>query len=131
VIFAAHLRNPADGARAFVNSNTLGTRASAYWGFWDPSWLFFSTREAAAPFLLLTAPFVALAIHRFLRPAGRQASALIAGSALLVALPGATFPVTHDISYAAAVVPLMVLTAALGLDHLVNLIRPPAPIAEP
>jgi hypothetical protein len=131
VIFAAHLRNPADGARAFVNSNTLGNRASAYWGFWDPSWLFFSTREAAAPFLLITAPFVALGIHRFLRPAGRHTAALIAGSAVLVALPGATFPAPHYISYAAAVLPLLALTAALGLDHLFNLIRPPAPIPEP
>ena len=131
VIFAAHLRNPADGARAFVNSNTLGNRASAYWGFWDPSWLFFSTRDAAAPFLLITAPFVALGVHRFLRPADRQTAALVAGSVLLVALPGATFPAPHYISYAAAVLPLMALIAALGLDHLFNLIRPPAPIPEP
>ena len=50
-IFAAHLRNPVDGFRAFVNTNTLGTRASAYWSLIDPSYLFFSsarsTRAAA------------------------------------------------------------------------------------
>jgi hypothetical protein len=130
VIFAAHLRNPLDGLRAFVNTNTLGTRASLYWGFWDPSWLFFSTRDTAAPFLLVAAPFAALGIHRFLRPADRHTAALIVGAALLVALPGATFMAPHYIGYAAAVLPIVTLIATLGLDHLINLIRPPAPVPE-
>jgi hypothetical protein len=127
VILAAHVRNPLDGLRAFVNTNTLGNRASAYWGFWDPSWLFFSTRAAAAPFLLVTVPLVALAIHRFVRPIDRNTALLILGAAMLVTLPGATFGLPHYISDASAVVPLMSLIAALGIDHLLNLIRPPAP----
>jgi hypothetical protein len=131
VILAAHIRNPLDAFRAFVNTNTLGNRASLYWGFWDPSWLFFSTRDAAAPFLLIAAPLVGLGIHRFLRPADRPAAALIGGATLVAALPGAGFTAPHYIGYAAAVVPLVTLIAALGLDHLVNLIRPPAPVPEP
>ena len=38
-VFAPHVRTPLDGLRAFFNPGTLGNRASAYWGFWDPAWL--------------------------------------------------------------------------------------------
>ena len=54
-MFAAHLRIPLDGVRAFVNPGTLGNRASLYWGFWDPSWLFFITANWPAPLLLIFA----------------------------------------------------------------------------
>jgi hypothetical protein len=130
VIFAAHLHNPLDGWRALTNTNTLGNRVSAFWGFWDPSWLFFRARDAAAPFLLIAAPLVALGIHRFVMPADRHTAMLIAGGALIVTAIGATFGFAHYIGNAAAVIPLVTLTAALGADHLVNLIRPPAPPPE-
>ena len=45
-IFAAHVRDPIAGLQAQINSNTLGVRASLYWGFWDPSWLFFAAKDA-------------------------------------------------------------------------------------
>ncbi len=41
-VFAAAPADPLDGLRAFFNTGTLGNRASLYWGFWDPSWLFFA-----------------------------------------------------------------------------------------
>ena len=58
VIHAAHLVSPLDGARAFVNWNTLGTRVSLYWGFFDPSWLFFDAASPAASPLRGASPFL-------------------------------------------------------------------------
>ena len=71
-MFAAHLRNPIDGLLAFFNPNTLGTRAALYWGFWDPSWLFFRAGDAAAPLLMIAAPFIVIGLYRCVRLVSRE-----------------------------------------------------------
>ena len=121
-IFAAHLRNPLDGFRAFINPGTLGNRASMYWGFWDPSWLFFRTPDAAAPLLIIAAPFIALGVMRCLRHLSRDTAPLVLGTTLLAPLAGATFGVPHFLSDAAAVLPILALLSALGVEQLVRLL---------
>jgi len=119
-VFSAHLRSPLDGLRAFMNAGTLGNRASLYWGFWDPSWLFFSARDAA-PLLMIAAPLIAIGILRCLRHLPRDTAALLIGTALITPLAGATFGVTHYLSDAAAVLPVLALLSAFGVDQLVRL----------
>ena len=120
-VFAAHLRNPLDGARAFVNPGTLGNRASMYWGFWDPSWLFFSTRDAAAPLLIIAAPLIAFGVAHALKHVSRDVAALVIGTALLAPLAGATFGVPHYLADATVVMPILALLSALGVMQLVRL----------
>jgi 4-amino-4-deoxy-L-arabinose transferase-like glycosyltransferase len=120
-VFAAHLRNPLDGFRAFINPGTLGNRASMYWGFWDPSWLFFSTQDATAPLLLIAAPFIALGVVRAANDARRDVAALLIGTALLPPLAGATFGVPHYLADAVVVLPVLALLSALGVAQLVRL----------
>ncbi len=121
-VFAAHLRNPFDGMRAFINPNTLGTRASLYWGFWDPSWLFFTVRDAAAPLLMVAAPLIALGVFRSVRHVARDTAVLLIGTALVVPLAGATFGVPHYLADAAGVLPILAVLAALGAEQLVALV---------
>jgi hypothetical protein len=121
-IFAAHVRNPLDGLRAFINPGTLGNRASMYWGFWDPSWLFFNARDAAAPLLLIAAPFIVLGVLRCTRHLPRATAALLIGTALIAPLAGATFGVPHFLADAAVVMPILALLSALGVEHLVRLV---------
>jgi hypothetical protein len=121
-VFAAHLRNPLDGLRAFVNPGTLGNRASMYWGFWDPSWLFFNTSDAAAPLLLIAAPLIALGVFRCTRMISRDIAVLVIGTALLAPLAGATFGVPHFLADAAVVMPILSLLCALGAEQLVRLV---------
>lgn len=121
-VFAAHLRNPLDGLRAFVNPNTLGTRASLYWGFWDPSWLFFTVKDAAPPLLMIAAPLIALGVFRSVRHVARDAAVLLIGTALVVPLAGATFGVPHYLADAAGVLPILAILAALGSGQLVALV---------
>ncbi len=120
-VFAAHLRYPLDGLRAFMNPGTLGNRASLYWGFWDPSWLFFGTRDSAAPLLMIAAPLMVLGVLRCQRHLARDTAALVIGSALIAPLTGATFGVPHYLADAAVVMPLLALLAALGVEQLVRL----------
>jgi hypothetical protein len=117
-IFAAHIRNPLDGLKAFVNSNTLGVRTSHYWGFWDPSWLFFNTDGSRSALPLLAAPFLVLAVFRA-RQISRDAMPVLIGAALIVPLAGATFGVPHYLNDAAAVLPLLAILCGLGVDQLV------------
>ena len=105
-VFAAHLRNPLDGLRAFINPNTLGTRASLYWGFLDPSWLFFAVPDAASPLLMAAAPLIALGVFRCVRHVARDTAVLLIGTALVVPLAGATFGVPHYLADAAGVLPV-------------------------
>jgi hypothetical protein len=127
-VFAAHIRNPLDGLKAFFNPNTLGTRASNYWGFWDPSWLFFSSQSIPAPLPLLSAPFILLAVLR-LRHMPRDAMALLTGAALIAPLAGATFGGPHYIVDAAATLPLLAILAGLGVDQFVAVLTGRKPVA--
>ena len=120
-IFAPHLRNPLDGIRAFFNANTLGTRASLYWGFWDPSWLFFSAGDSRAPLLLLAAPFMLFAIVRA-RFISRDVMTVLIGAVVTVPLAGATFGAPHYMQQASPIMPLLAILSGLGADQLVAVI---------
>ena len=122
VVFAAHVRDPIAGLQAQINSNTLGVRASLYWGFWDPSWLFFTARDAAAPLLLISLPLIVLGIVSCLRQADRSVSAILIGGALILPIAGATFGLPHYAPDAAAVFPVLALLSGLGVDYLAGLI---------
>jgi hypothetical protein len=126
-VLKAHLRNPLDGLKAFFNPNTLGQRASFYWGFWDPSWLFFPTDRVLSPLLLVSAPFIVFALIRA-RHLARESIVLVVGAALIAPLAGATFGVPHYILDAAAALPLLAILTGLGVDQLVAVItrrKPP------
>ncbi|HUQ86920.1 MAG TPA: glycosyltransferase family 39 protein [Vicinamibacterales bacterium] len=118
-VFAAHLRNPIDGLRAFFNVTTLGTRAALYWNFWDPSWLFFRDGDASPPLLMVAAPFIVIGLYRCARLASRESRALVIGSLAVVPIAGATFIVLHYMTDAASVLPILALVAGLGVDQLV------------
>ena len=121
---AAHLRSPTDGLRAFFNTGTLGNRASLYWGFWDPSWLFISTPESPAPLLLIAAPLIALGLLRCRRHISNDVAILLVGAALVVPLAGATFGQPHYLPDAAVVMPVLAMFSSLGALELVSLLRP-------
>jgi hypothetical protein len=121
-VFAAHLRNPIDGLLAFFNLNTLGTRAALYWQFWDPSWLFFRAGDAAAPLLMIAAPFIGIGLYRSARLVSRESGALVIGALAIVPLAGATLFVPHYMTEAASVLPILALVAGLGADQLIALV---------
>jgi hypothetical protein len=127
-VFAAHARDPIAGLQAQINSNTLGVRASLYWGFWDPSWLFFAAKDTAAPMLLLSLPLVVLGIVSCLRQADRSVGAILLGSALILPIAGATFGVPHYLSEAAGVVPILALLSGLGVDYVAGLVSRRRPL---
>lgn len=120
-VFAAHLRNPYEGLRAFVNTGTLGNRASLYWGFWDPSWLFFNGIDVGAPLLLIAAPFIAAGVLHCTRHVARDTAGLVIGTALVAPVAGSTFGVPHYLADAASVMPILALLSALGVQQLVRL----------
>lgn len=128
-VLKAHLRNPLDGLKAFFNPNTLGQRASFYWGFWDPSWLFFSSEGVLAPLPLLSAPFLVIAVARA-RHLARVAMSLLIGATLIVPLAGATLGRPHYILDAIAVLPLLAILVGLGVDQLVAVITRRKPPVE-
>lgn len=108
-IHLAHVRNPIEGVQAFLNWNTLGTRASLYWGFLDPAWLFFGNM-----FLLVMLPLVALGLVYWPRVLARHSMTLIAGGAIVTPLAGSSFGVPHYAADALAFVPFAVLLMAAG-----------------
>ena len=121
VIFAAHIRSPLDLMTAFFNPTTLGNRLSMYWGFWNPSWLFFGS---AAPLLLVAAPLIAIGVYRSARHVHRDLPALLLGGALIMPLAGASFGVPRYLDAAAAVLPVLALLSAIGVEQLVALVAP-------
>jgi hypothetical protein len=127
VIFAAHIRSPLDLLTAFFNPTTLGNRLSMYWGFWNPSWLFFGS---AAPLLLAAAPLIAAGVYRCVRHVQRELPALVLGGALIVPLAGASFGVPRYLAAAAAVLPLLALLCAIGVEQLVAVVVRPAPLQD-
>jgi hypothetical protein len=121
VILAAHVRNPLDLWSAFFNSNTLGTRAILYWGFWDPSWLVFGP-NGTAPLLWWTAPLTALGVYRCRKSVEGGTAALLIGAALLIPLAGCTFGVPLYIAGAAAILPVLALLSGLGVEQFAVLV---------
>ena len=128
-VFAAHLRNPLDGIAAFINPNTLGNRASLYWGFLDPSWWFFGSGSEPSPMLVLWAPLILAAVLRA-KHLSRDVAILLMGTALIVPLAGATFGVPHYLKDAAAFLPVLAILAGLGLDQLVAVLTRRQPLQD-
>ena len=129
-IHAAHVRNPLDGVRAFINTNTLGTRATTYWGLIDPSYLFFSSDRGRAPLLWIAAPLMIAGTIRCVRRIPRVPAVITAAGALIAPLAGAGFGETHYIANALALLPFVTLLAAYGVDWIRELIVPPPAAAE-
>lgn len=129
-IFAAHLRNPIDGFLAFVNRNTLGTRASAYWRLIDPSYLFFSSARSTAPLLLVSAPLIVAGIVRCVRLVPNAAAVVVLAGLMVAPLAGASFGEQQYIELALGLLPFAALLAAYGIEEIRELMvgRPqPAP----
>jgi hypothetical protein len=125
-IHPAHIRNPIDLVLANINRNTLGTRASAYWGLLDPSFLFFSSGEGRAPLHWATAPLIILGLYHC---ATRRSPAvtLVLASTLVAPIAGAGFGQPHYVVNALALLPLLALLAGFGVDFIRQLISGPPP----
>ena len=112
-VFLAHIRNPIDGVRAFVNWNTLGSRASLYWGFLDPAWLFFENM-----LLLVMLPLLVAGAAMWRRVLTRPSMTLIAGGALVAPLAGSSFGAPHYAQDALAFLPCAILLMSAGIAGL-------------
>ena len=125
-IMQAHIRFPLDGVRAFVNWSTLSQRASLYWGFFDPSWLFFAAPESsgvlrgAAPLLWPMAVLVPLGISQALKGGGSPTAIALIGGLVIAPMAAATLGVGHNIGQAMTVVPFVVLLAGFGLTRVLS-----------
>jgi hypothetical protein len=120
-IHPAHIRNPIDGARAFVNTNTLGTRASTYWGLIDPSYLFFSSDRGRAPLLWAVAPLIIVGIVRCARKWPAVPAVITLAGTIIAPVAGATFGQPSYIANALALLPFVTLLAAYGVDWAADL----------
>lgn len=121
VIHLAHVRNPLDGLRAFFNWNTLGNRASLYWGFLDPSWLFFGNR-----LLLVMLPLLLLGVGMWQRAMARHSMMLVGGGALVAPLAGSSFGVPHYAADALVFLPFAIVFMAAGAAGLQQWLTAPA-----
>ena len=124
VIHAAHLVSPLDGTRAFVNWNTLGTRVSLYWGFFDPSWLFFDAASPAAsplrgasPFLFATMIGLVAGVSQRLRAGFTPVTLLLLAGLAGAPLAASTFGEARAIGEALVVAPFVTVVAAGGLAN--------------
>jgi 4-amino-4-deoxy-L-arabinose transferase-like glycosyltransferase len=112
-IHLAHVRNPLDGVAAFLNWNTLGNRASLYWGFLDPAWLFFGE-----PLRLMALVFLILGLAGWRRVISAQTMVVIAGGALVSPLAGSSFGQPHYLSDALPFLPFIALLSTAGVMYL-------------
>jgi hypothetical protein len=123
-IHPAHIRSPRALFEAFMNRNTLGTRATTYWGLLDPSYLFFSSDRGRAPLHWILAPLIIAGIVRCARKA-RSAPALVVLMGTLIApLAGASFGQPQYIANALALLPFVTLLAAYGVAWATDLVWP-------
>jgi hypothetical protein len=127
VIHPAHIRNPIDGWHALINRNSLGTRASTYWGFLNPSYLFFSGAQGRAPLPWIVAPLVVAGIVRCARKAPGVAALITLIGTLVAPIAGASFGQPDYIDNGLALVPFVVLLAAAAVAWLNEIIAPPPP----
>ena len=125
-IHPAHIRNPYDLMLASMNRNTLGTRASAYWGLIDPSFLFFSSAEGRAPLHWAMAPLIGLGIYRCATKRSPSAILILAG-AIVAPIAGASFGQPHYIVNALALLPFLALLLGYGVGFIRELITGPPP----
>ena len=125
-IHPAHIRNPLDGVRAFINRNTLGTRATIYWGLIDPSYLFFSSERGRAPLLWVAAPLIIAGIVRCVRQLPRVPAVITLAGTIVAPLAGAGFGEPQYIANALALLPFATLLAAYAVDWIRELIAGPA-----
>ena len=123
-IHAAHLRSPIEGITAFVNRNTLGTRLSLYWGFFDPSWLFLdgpastaAPLRGASPFLFATVVALVAGVSQRLRAGFLPMTLILLGGVTIAPLAASTFGGAHSIGDALVVVPLVTAVAAGGVAN--------------
>ena len=115
-IHAAHIRSPWDGVLAFLNTNTLGTRASHYWGLLDPSYLFFSTASRPAPMHWIIGPLVVAGAVRCALLFPRTPAMLVLVGAAIAPLAGASFGVPYYLTDALALLPFVALLSGYGVD---------------
>jgi 4-amino-4-deoxy-L-arabinose transferase-like glycosyltransferase len=124
-IHAAHIRNPIDGVRAIVNWGSLTNRASIYWEFLNPAFLFFPADEnsvsgtmASGPMLfplLILLPFGIVRIFRTSAPAIRV---LLLVGFVVAPLAAATFGEDHATARVLVMMPLAAIIAAFGVEQL-------------
>jgi hypothetical protein len=114
-IHPAHVRNPIELALSFINTNTLGTRSSAYWSLIDPSFLFFSSNDGRAPLHWTSAPLILLGIYRCASRRSPSSTIILAGT-VVAPLAGAGFGQPHYIVNALALLPFVALLAGYGVQ---------------
>ena len=120
-LLKAHARFPLEGLRAQINWNTLSTRASLFWGFLDPSFLFFaSPGRLTAPFLLCSLVLVPLGILRTLSLTQPGHRVVLIAAALVPALVASTFGRPQDLSMAVVMPAAAALLAAIGVESLAS-----------
>ncbi|MDP2391566.1 MAG: hypothetical protein Q8N52_14665, partial [Acidobacteriota bacterium] len=102
--------------------NTLGTRLSLYWGFFDPSWLFFDGPASPAlplrgtsPFLFATAIALVAGVAQRLRGGFTPVTLLLLAGVAVAPLAASTFGSPHAIADFLVMVPLVVVLAACGV----------------
>jgi 4-amino-4-deoxy-L-arabinose transferase-like glycosyltransferase len=118
-ILAAHIRFPLDGLRAQVNWNTLSNRASLFWSFLDPSFLFFAARGATvAPMLACSAILIPLGTLRLLASSERGARIVVLSAAVVPVLIAATFGQPLTLANAIVMMAVAAVLAAAGLESL-------------
>jgi len=118
-IFKAHLRFPLDGLAAQVNWNTLGNRASTFWGLLDPSFLFFMHETRGMPPLpTVCAALIPLGFVRVIEWEYAPRRAIVLGSLLVPALVTATFGVARDLGGTLPAIAGFALLGGAGVEWL-------------
>jgi 4-amino-4-deoxy-L-arabinose transferase-like glycosyltransferase len=121
-IHAAHVRNPLDGLRAMVNWGSLTNRASVYWEFLNPAFLFFPAESpdalrttASGPLLATLMPLLLTGVVRVFR-ANSPALPLLVGGYFLAPLAAATFGEDHALERVLVMFPIAALLATFGVE---------------
>jgi hypothetical protein len=121
-IHAAHLRYPLDGLRSLVNWTALGSRASIYWGSFDPAWLFLDGPPMAgdvlhgtAPFLFGTALLSVLGLAQLLKSGSPPWVVTLLAGAAVTPLAASTFGVPNALGLFLPLTLFAVLFAAEGI----------------
>jgi len=126
-LYAAHIRNPLDWARAWSNIQTLSVCGNVFWGFFSPSSLFLSTGAPGQQtiFLLPTGLLLVwgvvdiVARWNDMEPRGtRTAARLVLFGFIIGPLAAATFKQNGAVQRTLVIVPFGVLLATSGLSDL-------------